>query len=96
MWNIIKKIFKNTPSVDKHELGKNIVIVGNSPNVLETEFGEIINTFDTVIRINNYETDGFKKHVGDKTDFIFLSFACPKTDNIRVFNKYTNINLLKI
>lgn len=48
-------------------------IVGNSENVLNNSFGHIIDNFDTVVRFNDFTTDGWESHVGSKTDFIWLS-----------------------
>ena len=52
-----------------------VLIIGNSPKVLENEFGKEIDKFDIVIRINNFETKGFENQVGTKTDYLFCTFA---------------------
>ena len=44
----------------------NVVIIGNSPKVLDYENGSLIDSFDTVIRINNCPTAGFEKFIGEK------------------------------
>ncbi|MEO5714671.1 MAG: glycosyltransferase family 29 protein [Luteolibacter sp.] len=53
-----------------------VLIIGNSPMVLECQLGKIINEFDIVIRINNYKIKGYENHVGTKTDFVVISYAC--------------------
>jgi hypothetical protein len=45
-----------------------VVIVGNGENVLEHEYGKLIDSFDVVIRMGQYVIKGFEKHVGKKTD----------------------------
>lgn len=64
-----KKIPYFFPTVDQR-FGRTLVI-GNSPNVLNQDFGETINSFDTVTRINDYITDGYEKQIGTKTDIWF-------------------------
>lgn len=44
------------------------ILVSNSPIVLEKEFGSVIDSFDTVVRFNNYVIEGYEKYVGTKTD----------------------------
>ncbi len=48
-----------------------ILIIGNGSSVLDFKYGEIIDRFQNVARINNYEVDAFKEHVGQKTDIWF-------------------------
>jgi len=57
-------------------MDKKVIIVSNSRVVLERELGEKIDSFDTVIRINDFEIDGYEKHVGTKTD-IWASCSGP-------------------
>ena len=47
---------------------RKIVIVGNGPSVLDETKGSLIDSYDVVIRINDYQTKGFEEHVGTKTD----------------------------
>jgi len=45
------------------------IVIGNSPSVLEYEYGKFIDEyFDVVIRCNWYRIEGFEKYVGTKTD----------------------------
>ena len=47
-----------------------IVLVGNGPSLLKREIGSEIDSFDKVVRFNNFETEGFEKHVGKKCDIL--------------------------
>ncbi len=48
-----------------------ILLVANGRSVLEHEFGAQIDGFETVGRIHNYETAGFERFVGSRTDIWF-------------------------
>ena len=48
-----------------------ILIIGNGRSVLDYSFGEQINKFSVVGRINNYSTKIFESFVGHKTDIWF-------------------------
>ena len=45
-----------------------VIIVGNSPSVLENKYGHVIDSYDVVIRVNKCVTKGFEAHVGTKTN----------------------------
>lgn len=47
---------------------KRIIIVGNSPTILSSKMGDVIDKFDTVVRFNNFVTSGYEESVGSKTD----------------------------
>lgn len=42
-----------------------IIVIGNGPSVMENEYGEIIDAFDIVVRINQYR-DIYSKYIGAK------------------------------
>lgn len=44
-----------------------VVLVGNGPGVLAHEMGSVIDSFDEVVRFNNFTLEGFEKHTGGKT-----------------------------
>ena len=44
-----------------------VVVIGNSPTALLHEFGELIDSFDKVIRVNKCVTEGYEKFIGTKT-----------------------------
>ena len=48
--------------------GSKVIIVGNSPTVLNNELGDYIDSHDIVIRINKCTTKGFEKYIGSKID----------------------------
>ena len=48
-----------------------ILIIGNGRSVLDFSFGEQINKFTVVGRINNYSTKKYEDYVGHKTDIWF-------------------------
>lgn len=52
-----------------HNLQK-IVIVGNSSNLLQHENGDIINSFDYVVRMGMCRTIGYEINVGSKTNLL--------------------------
>ena len=57
-----------------------IVIIGNSPKSMDDEIGPLIDSFDIVIRINNFKIEGFEKYIGEKTTYIICTFATKITD----------------
>ena len=48
-----------------------ILIIGNGRSVLDYSFGEQINKFTVVGRINNYSTKKYEDYIGHKTDIWF-------------------------
>lgn len=44
-----------------------VIIVGNSPIVLNNELGKIIDEYDIIVRFNGYQTINYEKYVGSKT-----------------------------
>lgn len=44
------------------------IVVGNGPSITGRGLGEYIDSFENVVRINNFKTEGFEKDVGTKTD----------------------------
>jgi len=53
---------------------KKLIIIGNSPNVLNNDFGNQIDEFDVVIRLNNFETEKYSSKIGKKTDFVLITY----------------------
>ena len=60
-----------------------IIVVGNGESVLESEAGNIIDNFKTVVRLGRYVTDGFEKYVGSKTDIISTIYWKLDIDRLR-------------
>ena len=48
--------------------GKNVIVVGNSKELLTKPMGHVIDEFDMVIRVNNFKINGYEKYTGTKTD----------------------------
>lgn len=84
----IKYNMKTTTNKNNNSIQK-ILIIGNSPDVIKHEMGKTINDFDLVVRINDFKTDGFEKHVGTKVDYWFTSFS-PAID-IRMIDNFKEI-----
>lgn len=47
---------------------KKVIIVGNGKGVLNKPNGDIIDSYDIVVRLNHYRTKSYEKYVGTKTD----------------------------
>ena len=45
-----------------------VIIIGNSPTILLHKYGEQIDSYDVVIRLNRCVTKGFEKFIGNKID----------------------------
>ena len=59
-----------------------IIIVGNSPKLLGKGMGKFIDSFDTVVRMNNAQAGGeWEDDFGNKTDILFSTQA---------FNRHLN------
>ena len=50
---------------------KQILIIGNGNSILNNQFGQIIDTFPIVARINNYLISEYQNFIGSKTDIWF-------------------------
>ncbi|KAL6967030.1 glycosyltransferase 29 [Sarracenia purpurea var. burkii] len=48
-------------------------VVGNSGILLKSEYGDLIDGHEVVIRLNNARTGGFERNVGSKTSFSFVN-----------------------
>lgn len=69
----------NTVLSRKHNVFDNrVLIIGNSPKVLENKYGNIIDEYPLVVRFNDFVINGFEDHVGSKTDVWVSTFKCTK------------------
>ncbi len=59
-----------------------VLVLGNAPSVLNRDLGPKIDTFDVVIRVNNFRIKGFEKHVGTKTTYALISPACMPSEEL--------------
>ena len=63
----------------RHPIDKKVIVVGNSTSILKKEYGEIIDSYDIVIRVNRCITQGYEKYIGKKIDI----WATTRTDSIK-------------
>lgn len=54
-----------------------VILVGNGFSSKEHELGELIDSYDTVVRFNWYQTKGREKYIGSKTDIWFTTVFDP-------------------
>ena len=84
---------KNLSIYDEtHPIDKKVIVVGNSPTVLDEEYGEIIDNYDIVIRVNRCITEGYEKYIGKRIDI----WATTRTNSIEnwVPENYKDIQYL--
>ena len=68
----------------RHDVRGGTLIVGNGRSVLHSNVGGLVDNYGAVVRFNDYQTEGFAKHVGTKTTLWVLSdWVC-----IKLINKY--------
>lgn len=48
-----------------------LILIGNGSSVIYKELGNDIDSFDIVIRFNNFKITGYEKNVGTKVDYWF-------------------------
>ena len=68
---------------------QSVAIVGNSGKLKNEEYGELIDSYDIVIRCNLARVEGYEKSVGTKTDFRFIagkSFWRDLSENFSAYN----------
>lgn len=76
---------------DPINIGKDskIIIVGNGGSLKDKELGGFIDSFDVVVRFNNFQLKGFEKSVGTKTNII-----CRRCCDDVIMHDATNITAL--
>ena len=75
-----------------------IIIVGNSPDLLDKKNGKLIDSFDYVLRMNEFVTEGFEDYVGIKCNIYAVAWATPNKKNFKLFDNviyYTGPDNLK-
>lgn len=75
-----------------------IIIVGNGEDVLQNEYGNLIDSFDIVIRMGQYQIDSFEKNVGTKTDIYSAKWFAwwDKSNDWKTFRKMDVENLSEV
>ena len=69
-------MFEIKVPLPKKDKKSSVIIVGNSPAILEKEMGDFIDSHDVVIRLNRCVTEGFEKYIGSKIDIWATSSWC--------------------
>ena len=64
-----------------------IAIVGNSPVLLDKEYGAEIDSHDMVIRFNNFKIEGYEIYTGKKTTHVCFNAYTLFNENILSFSK---------
>ena len=68
-----KETFKNSNFEKIKNINSHILIVGNSKNIINKKMGKKIDTFDNIIRFNDYKINGFENDIGTKTTIHFVN-----------------------
>lgn len=65
---------------DRLPIGRvdSVIVVGNGPSIMQKKNGSIIDSFDHVIRFNDYKIEGFEEYTGTKTSFWTTHFLQKK------------------
>lgn len=66
--NLLRRNTLSLYSVQKLVEGKNVLLVGNSIMALQREQGELIDSYDIVVRFGKGVPEGKEKYIGAKTD----------------------------
>lgn len=67
----------------------NCIIVGNSPDILGKNKGKLIDSFDRIVRINDFETLGYEDDIGSKTHIWVTNGS--KFRKPRDFSKFSDV-----
>ena len=73
-----------------------IIIIGNSPTILEDERGLEIDSFDKIVRFNAFETKNYEKYAGSRTDIWFINGVSIRKKFKRTMEKLDEIECEKI
>lgn len=68
-----KETFKNSNFEKIKNIKSNILIIGNSKNIVNKNMGKKIDTFDNIIRFNDYKIKDFENDIGTKTNIHFVN-----------------------
>ena len=60
--------------------GKRVIIVGNADTLTGKNLGSVIDSYDEVIRINNFKTKGYEADVGTKTTGVHINESISAKD----------------
>ncbi|KAJ0958086.1 putative beta-galactoside alpha-2,3-sialyltransferase [Helianthus annuus] len=71
--NIVKILNTSNDDNEKGLKYKTCAVVGNSGILLKSDLGEVIDSHEFVIRLNNARTRGYERNVGSKTSLSFVN-----------------------
>lgn len=90
---------RSTNKLREYCKGKRVLLVGNAASLFNHEYGELIDSYDVVVRFGKgVPTEENKKHIGSKTDVWFFGtlrasmFQSWREARFKIFN-YTQIGL---
>lgn len=69
----------------------NIVIVGNGTSLLSRHNGQLIDSFDDVVRFNSYSIEPYQSHVGTKTTIWYNVINFRDLSDWRMFVPYKQV-----
>lgn len=72
-------------------MNDSVIIVGNGEGVLSSKNGPLIDSFNTVVRLGSYVTDGFEDYVGCKTDIISTIYWKLSIDRLKTTKVILNV-----
>ncbi len=76
-FNNIKEVSQIYPEIIREiKITHDILVIGNGPSVGDYDFGDYIDSFPDVVRMNSFVTDGFEDKIGSRTTI----YACADFD----------------
>jgi len=66
-----------------------VILVGNGTSVLDSKRGHTIDSFDIVVRFNDFRIEGFEEYVGERTN---IWFTCGDA-HLEEANKFNRVIL---
>ncbi|KAJ3707600.1 hypothetical protein LUZ61_011305 [Rhynchospora tenuis] len=67
------EVMSQLANLTTHRRYSSCAVVGNSGILLKSENGELIDSHEIVIRLNNARISGYRRHVGSKTNISFIN-----------------------
>jgi len=61
-------VWRSTLNIYDFVRGKSVIVVGNNSTALEVEQGELIDSYDIVVRFGKGIPDGYERYIGRRTD----------------------------
>lgn len=88
-------IFQYKETVHNYDPEKNnVILVGNGCNLLNYEYGPLIDKFDNVIRFNRFQLKNYEITMGTKTNTIFCNDTLFKKDVHRYMEYNDNASII--